>query len=105
MNALKAMYRLPSWTLPLVGALVIVMFPVFGVQVTVQRQVILISTLVLLVSGLNLSLGYAGELALGQAAVFAGGAYVSGYLGAHGHTDLLLQLVAAAAAALLVGLV
>jgi branched-chain amino acid transport system permease protein len=96
--------RMPSWAPPLVLAVVIILFPTFGVQSNVLRQVILISILTLLVSGLNLSLGYAGELSLGQAAIYAGGAYVSGYLGAHGHTDLLLQLVASAAAALLLGL-
>jgi branched-chain amino acid transport system permease protein len=97
--------RLPSWALPLVAAVIVVLLPLIGVQSAVQRQVILVCILALLVSGLNLSLGYAGELALGQAAVYAGGAYVSGYLGAHGYTDLLLQLVAASAAALLLGVV
>jgi branched-chain amino acid transport system permease protein len=58
----------------------------------------------MLVSSLNLSLGYAGELALGQVAVYAVGAYVAGYLGVHGHTDALLQLLAGGAAALIVGL-
>jgi branched-chain amino acid transport system permease protein len=104
-NAIAAFRRLPSWALPLIAAVVVILFPYIGIEVTVQRQVILICTLALLVSGLNLSLGYAGELALGQAAVYAGGAYVSGYLGAHGHTDLLLQLVCASLAALLIGLV
>ncbi len=56
-------------------------------------------------SGLNLSFGFAGELALGQVAVYATGAYLSGYLGAHGHTDIVLQLAVAAAAAVVVGIV
>ncbi|MCU1617886.1 MAG: putative branched-chain amino acid transporter permease/ATP-binding protein [Frankiales bacterium] len=97
--------RVPSWFLPLVAAVLVALFPLFGVQADVQRQIILICTLALVVSGLNLSLGYAGELALGQAAIFAGGAYVSGYLGAHGHTELLLQLLAAAVASLLIGII
>jgi len=61
--------------------------------------------LALIVSGLNLSLGYAGQLALGQAAMYAAGAYTAGILSEHGQTDLLLQLVVSGAAALLVGLV
>ncbi|HVV10473.1 branched-chain amino acid ABC transporter ATP-binding protein/permease [Amycolatopsis sp.] len=104
MGVFAIVRRLPTWALPLVAAVLVILFPVMGLDSTVQRQVMLICILALLVSGLNLSLGYAGELALGQAAIYAGGAYVSGYLGAHGHTDLLLQLVAAGVVALLLGL-
>lgn len=105
MDVVAVVRRLPSWALPLAVAVIAIASPIIGIQPDVRRQLVLICILALLVSGLNLSLGYAGELALGQAAVYAGGAYVSGYLGAHGHTDLLLQLVAAGAAALLLGLV
>ncbi|WP_238006468.1 branched-chain amino acid ABC transporter ATP-binding protein/permease [Dactylosporangium sp. AC04546] len=56
-------------------------------------------------SGLNLSFGLAGELALGQAAVFASGAYTTAYLSTHGHTDLVLCLVASAVVAVVVGLI
>ncbi|MCW2494479.1 branched-chain amino acid ABC transporter ATP-binding protein/permease [Jatrophihabitans sp.] len=105
MDVRQLLQRIPTWAAPLVAAVVVILFPYLGIQVTVQRQVILVCILTLLVSGLNLSLGYAGELALGQAAVYAGGAYVSGYLGAHGHTDLLVQLIASAAAALVIGLI
>jgi branched-chain amino acid transport system permease protein len=101
----SAVWKVPSWTVPLIGAVIVILLPIVGIESTVQRQMVLICILALIVSGLNLSLGYAGELALGQAAVYAGGAYVSGYLGAHGHTELLLQLAAAAAMALLVGVI
>jgi branched-chain amino acid transport system permease protein len=104
MNPVAIIRRVPSWALPLLIAVVVILFPFIGIDADIRRQVILICTLALLVSGLNLSLGYAGELALGQAAVYAGGAYVSGYMGAHGHTDLLLQLLASSAAALVLGL-
>jgi len=95
----------PSWGVPLLAAVVVVVLPELGLSINDQRQVILIAILTLLVSGLNLSLGYAGELALGQVAVYASGAYVAGYLGAHHHTDLLLQLVVSGVLALVVGLV
>ncbi|HVQ92968.1 MAG TPA: branched-chain amino acid ABC transporter ATP-binding protein/permease [Mycobacteriales bacterium] len=102
---LPTIRRLPGWLLPAVLAVVLVGLPQLGLDLSTQRQIELTCILALLVSGLNLSLGYAGELALGQAAVYAVGAYLSGYLGTHGHTDILLQLLASAAAALVVGLI
>ena len=101
----RLVWRVPSWTVPLAVAVIAILLPLAGIDASVQRQMVLVCILALVVSGLNLSLGYAGELALGQAAVYAGGAYVSGYLGARGHTDLLLQLAAALAIALLLGVV
>ncbi|GAA0402866.1 branched-chain amino acid ABC transporter permease [Acrocarpospora corrugata] len=71
-----------------------------------SRTVMLIAILSLLVSGLNVVLGYAGELAMGQVALYAVGAYVAGYLGVQfGATNVLLALGAATLAAVLVGLV
>lgn len=105
MNTLSTRLKsVPSFTLPLIAAIVIVLLPQLGLSVTNQRQVLLIGFLTLLVSGLNLSLGYAGELALGQPAIYATGAYVAAYMGEHGSTDIVLQIVAAVAAALVVGL-
>ncbi|GAA5078395.1 branched-chain amino acid transport system permease protein [Thermocatellispora tengchongensis] len=70
------------------------------------RTVMLIAILSLLVSGLNVVLGYAGELALGQVALYAVGAYVAGYIGVGlGATDVFLALGAAVLAAVAVGLV
>src|SRR5690606_31429191 len=58
------------------------------------------------VSGLNVVLGYAGELALGQVALYAVGAYVVGFVGVNlGATDVLLGLGAAVLAAVAVGLI
>jgi branched-chain amino acid transport system permease protein len=105
MHLVQSMRRLPSWALPLVLGIIVVLLPQLGVGLSLQRQIVLTAILALLVSGLNLSLGYAGELALGGAAVYAVGAYVSGYLGVHGHTDILLQLVVSGVIALVVGLV
>ena len=36
--------------------------------------------------------------------MYAAGAYVAGYMGSHGDTDILLQLVVSAAVAVVVGL-
>lgn len=104
MAALRWFRATPTWVFPLVCGVLVLVAPQLGLSFSNQRQVILIAILTLLVSGLNLSLGYAGELALGQVAVYAAGAYLAGYLGAHGHTDILLQLATCALFAVVAGL-
>ncbi|MFF0366430.1 ATP-binding cassette domain-containing protein [Micromonospora sp. NPDC005087] len=94
--------RARPWALPAV-AVFVALLPWMGTNFSVLRQIALIAIFSLVVSGLNLSFGYAGELALGQGAIFAAGAYVTGYVSvAHG-VPFLLALVAAALAALVVG--
>ncbi|GAA4085515.1 ATP-binding cassette domain-containing protein [Nocardioides kongjuensis] len=93
----------PLWTVPLALGIVLILVPYFNLEYSIVRQLQLAMILSLLVSGLNLSLGFAGELALGQVAMYAAGAYTAGLLSVHGHTDIALQLVAAGLAALLVG--
>jgi branched-chain amino acid transport system permease protein len=68
------------------------------------RQIELVAITAVVVLGLNLSYGFAGELALGQAAMYAAGAYTTGILATHGHNELALTLPAAALAAALIGL-
>lgn len=96
---------LPSWVLPLLIGIIIVLLPLMGIPYAAQRQVQLTLILALVVSGLNLSLGYAGELALGQPAVYAAGAYTAGLMAKAGHTEIIVQLAAGALAALVVGLI
>ncbi|SNS13436.1 ABC transporter permease subunit [Actinomadura mexicana] len=91
--------------LAVLGFLVVLMLPAMGLDFYWQRQVMLIAVFTLICSGLNLSFGYAGELALGQVAVFASGAYVAAVLYNHGHTDILLAFLAAVAVAAVAGLV
>lgn len=95
---------IPGWILPLVLAVVVFLLPVLGAPYAVTRQVQLTVLLALIVSGLNLSLGYAGELAMGQAAMYAAGAYATGLFAKAGVTELWLQLIIGASAALTVGL-
>ncbi|MBU2695243.1 branched-chain amino acid ABC transporter substrate-binding protein [Pimelobacter sp. 30-1] len=95
----------PLWLVPLVLGILLILVPYFNLEYSIVRQLQLAMILSLLVSGLNLSLGFAGELALGQVAMYAAGAYTAGMLSQRGHTDILLQLVAAGVAALLVGIV
>jgi branched-chain amino acid transport system permease protein len=94
-----------GWLVPVVVAVLLCLVAVTAFDEYWQRQVAIIVVYTLIVSGLNLSFGYGGELALGQVAMFAAGAYVTAVLANHGHYELLLALVASIAAAGIVGLV
>jgi branched-chain amino acid transport system permease protein len=97
-------FRPPWMVLPLALAALTIAYPWMGGGPFWTRQIILIAVLSLTVSGLNLSFGYAGELALGQVAMYAAGAYVAGYFAAHGRHDLVFGIVVGAIGALIVGL-
>ncbi|WP_024795535.1 branched-chain amino acid ABC transporter ATP-binding protein/permease [Tomitella biformata] len=97
--------RIPSWVFPLALGVLLIFLPMLGLDYGTTRNLQLACILALVVSGLNLSLGYAGELAMGQAAMYAAGAYVAGLMSVHGHTDLFLQIIVASAVALVVGVV
>ncbi|MBX6748364.1 MAG: branched-chain amino acid ABC transporter ATP-binding protein/permease [Micromonosporaceae bacterium] len=109
MDSLRALARrvdaLPLWVLPLALGVAVIFVPQALGDYSIQRQMQLSLILCLLVSGLNLSLGYAGELALGQVAMFAGGAYAAGLLSTYGHTDIVLQLLVAGLVAVAVGII
>lgn len=94
----------PGWILPLALALVALLLPLLGSSYALTRQVELTVLLALVVSGLNLSLGYAGELAMGQVAMYAAGAYATGLVAKAGVTELGIQLLVGAGAALIIGL-
>lgn len=87
-------------------AVIVAFLPWLGVNGYWTRQIILVIILALIVSGLNTSFGYAGELAMNQVAVYAVGAYVSGYLAvSHGIDDIGLCLLASIVAVVVVGLI
>jgi branched-chain amino acid transport system permease protein len=87
-------------------AVIVAFLPWMGLNAYWVREVILVIILALVVSGLNTSLGYAGELAVSQVALYAVGAYMAGYLAVHhGVHDIGLCLLAAIAAVVVVGLV
>ncbi|WP_326835037.1 branched-chain amino acid ABC transporter ATP-binding protein/permease [Amycolatopsis rhabdoformis] len=96
--------RLPRWPVALAVGVLALAAPWLGFGSDVLRQVVLVAILALVISGLNLSWGYAGELALGQVAMYAVGAYVGAVLTMH-DVDLALALPASAAAAVVVGVV
>jgi len=100
-----AVRKVPTWVFPAVVGLVVLVLPSLQPAYEVTRQIQLTLILALVVSGLNISLGYSGQLAIGQVAMYAAGAYTAGLLSSAGHTDLLLQIAAAGLAALVVGIV
>lgn len=97
--------KVRGWLLPLLILLVLAALPLFGLGVYWRQQLILIAIYTLIVSGLNLSWGYGGELALGQVAIFAGGAYTAAILFKHGVTELEIVLPAAIVVAGVLGFI
>lgn len=92
------------WIVALAVGVLAVFAPWLGVGQGDLRQLMLVAILALSVSGLNLAWGYGGELAIGQLAMYALGAYVTGYMVTEGY-DFSLALLASALAAALLGLI
>ncbi|MBC2640449.1 MULTISPECIES: ATP-binding cassette domain-containing protein [unclassified Rhodococcus (in: high G+C Gram-positive bacteria)] len=94
-----------GWTVPVVLWLVVLLLPALGFSMLSERQIILIGVYCLVTAGINLSFGFGGELALGQVAVMAAGAYSAMILGINGINDLVVNLVVGCVAGVLLGLV
>lgn len=100
--------RLPRGVLPGVWlgvTCLMAAMPWLGADQSTVRKIILITILSLAVSGLNLSFGYAGELALGQAAVYAAGAYATAYVSVNVVNDLAVTVAASVAVSLVAGFI
>ncbi|HWD95508.1 MAG TPA: ATP-binding cassette domain-containing protein [Acidimicrobiales bacterium] len=89
---------------PLLGVIGLVLLPFIGLNIFWQTQLDLMIVYALIVSGVNLTFGFAGELALGQVAIFAVSAYLSAYLMTHAINDVVVALLAAIVAAIIIGL-
>ena len=100
----RAYHRTPWWIVPLALGLATMLLPALGAPRGTLRLVISIALLSMLVVGLNIALGYAGELALGQSAIYAVGAYSAGYFAVQG-LDLPVTMIIAVIAAAAVGIV
>lgn len=92
------------WIVPLVLGVLLILAPWLGVGRGDLRMLMLVGILALTVSGLNLAWGYGGELAIGQLAIYALGAYVTGWMVQLGY-DLSIALIASAVAAAVLGFV
>ena len=93
-----------SLTIPIALAALAVLLPTFYSGAYWIRELSLIVVLALVVSGVNLSFGYAGELQLGQVFMYAVGAYLTMILAIHGTTDILLLMLIGGVAAVAVGI-
>jgi branched-chain amino acid transport system permease protein len=91
--------------LAVVVLLLAVALPWLGLNALWIREAEIVAIFTLIVSGTNLSYGFAGELSLGQPAIYAVGAYVAGYMALHGADDLLFDLVVGGVAAAVTGLI
>ena len=74
--------------LAIVMMLILLLLPFIGLTEFWQLEIVLMICYALVVSGVNLGFGFAGELALGQVGVFAAGAYLSAWLMMNGSTML-----------------
>jgi len=92
------------WLLPLALGVVVLLAPWWGAGSSLLRMAMIVAIYALVVSGINLIWGYAGELAVGHIAMYAAGAYMTGALSQEGY-DMALSLVASIALAGLLGLI
>jgi branched-chain amino acid transport system permease protein len=91
---------------PVVAGVIIAFLPAMGlVESTLQQQLALAAVYALVVAGFNLAYGLGGQLALGQVAVFAGGAYTAAILYQSGVRELAIALPLSVIAAAVLGLV
>jgi branched-chain amino acid transport system permease protein len=98
-DAFAARHRFRAWeALPWLGAAgAYVLFPSY---LPLAAQIL---ATILFALSTDLVLGYAGIVTLGQAAFFGAGAYTAGLLAAHGWGEPITGLLAAAAAAAMIG--
>ena len=89
----------------IVVVLLVAVLPQLGISGTTLLGVELAALLALNASSVGLSFGIIGELNLSQVAVYAGGAYLTGYLSLHVTTDILVALVLSGILGLALGVV
>ena len=96
----------PPWVvIPIAAAIFALLLPQLEPGPFVIREIELVCVYGLVVVGLNFSYGFAGELALGQAAMFAAGAYTGALLSIHGYNNLLITIPATGLIAAAIGFV
>jgi branched-chain amino acid transport system permease protein len=92
------------WVVPLIAGVLLALAPWLGAAPTDLRQLTLIALLTMSVSGLNLTWGFGGELAVGQIVNYCIGAYVGGWFAINGY-DMALGVLASVVASALLGFV
>jgi branched-chain amino acid transport system permease protein len=86
---------------PLIALVLVALFPWWSGNGFWIRELTLIGLFTLIISGLNVSFGYAGEVQFGQIAMFALGGYITVALTGHITEIIPLLLVSGAAAGVL----
>src|SRR3954469_11474198 len=85
--------RLVSWTGALILAAFLIVFPLVVDSPYYVHLVVVIAIYAILVLGLDIVVGYTGQVSLGHAGLFGIGAYAAGVLYTHFAAPLLLTLV------------
>ena len=108
----RSLFSIPSRTkatltpvLWVVVVAILALAPELGLGVSPSRQLVLICFLCLLVSGLNLSYGFAGELSFASPAFYALGSYVTVIVTSHWVNDIAVCLVVGVVGGLVLGLI
>jgi branched-chain amino acid transport system permease protein len=91
--------------IPAVAAVLLFLFPVLDNNQYWIREISLIAVLALVVSGVNLSFGYAGEIQFGQVFMFAFGCYLTMAVATRLWAEIIPLLLIGGMAAALVGAV
>jgi branched-chain amino acid transport system permease protein len=98
--------RRASLLVPCILAAALILFPYWSGSGYWMAEIPLILCLAMVVSGVNLSFGFAGELQLGQVFMFAVGAYIPMILAVRGETsDIVLLMAIGGLVAVAVGVV
>ena len=98
--------RRASLLVPCILAAAVILFPYWSGNGYWMSEIPLILCLALVVSGVNLSFGFAGELQLGQVFMFAVGAYIPMILAVRGvTTDIVVLMVIGGVLAVAIGAV
>jgi branched-chain amino acid transport system permease protein len=107
MRRIVALTARPSvrWALAASAAVFLFLLPFIGVGRSSLRFIALTAILALVVSGLNLSYGFGGELALGQAAMYGAGGYAAAFVANEFTSELGAGIVAGIVIAAVLGLV
>jgi branched-chain amino acid transport system permease protein len=85
--------------------ILVALVPWIGGSDYLTGQISFIALYALLMSSMNLSNGFAGELALGQPALYAAGAYVSCWAAINWNSDILVTIPVGIGAAVVLGLI
>ena len=91
--------------IPIVLGILLILFPMFDNDQYWIRELSLIAVLALVVSGVNLSFGYAGEIQFGQVFMFALGTYLTMILAGRLWDEIIPLVLIGGLAAALVGVV